>query len=53
MGQIVILVTREVAKEFKEMILPAVTPIIIKFVDMFSKHFPDQLPTNAEYPTCY
>ena len=44
MGQIIISVAREVAKESHEMILPAVAPIITDFVDMFPKDLPDQLP---------
>jgi len=38
------LVTREVAKESHETILPAVAPIIIDFADVFFKDLPDQLP---------
>ena len=42
--QIIIVVAREVAKESQETIPPALTSIITKFVDVFPKDLPDQLP---------
>jgi len=41
--QIIVLVAREVAKEFQETIPPASTPIVTKSADVFPKYLPDQL----------